>query len=38
MPNVIESVLSGHFDAGVVPVCTLERIEAEDLINGARCG
>lgn len=21
MPNVIESVLSGHFDAGVVPVC-----------------
>lgn len=33
MPNVIESVLSGHFDAGVVPVCTLERIEAEDLIE-----
>lgn len=32
-PNVIESVLSGHFDAGVVPVCTLERIEAEDLIE-----
>lgn len=27
------SVLSGHFDAGVVPVCTLERIEAEDLIE-----
>lgn len=33
MPNVIEGVLSGHFDAGVVPVCTLERIEAEDLIE-----
>ena len=33
MPNVIEGVLSGHFDAGVVPVCTLELIEAEDLIE-----
>ena len=33
MPNVIESVLTGAFDAGVVPVCTLERIEAEGLIE-----
>ena len=30
MPNVIESVLSGHFDAGVVPVCTLLASKSAD--------
>lgn len=33
MPHVVEAVLSGAYDAGVVPVCTLERIEAEGLIE-----
>ena len=33
MPNVVEAVLSGAYDAGVVPVCTLERIETEGLIE-----
>lgn len=33
MPNVIEAVLSGEYDAGVVPVCLLERIEAEGLVE-----
>ena len=33
MPHVVESVLSGAYDVGVVPVCTLERIEAEELIE-----
>lgn len=33
MPHVVEAVLSGAYDVGVVPVCTLERIEAEGLIE-----
>lgn len=33
MPHVIEAVLSGAFDVGIVPVCTLERIEAEGLVE-----
>lgn len=33
MPNVVEAVLSGAYDAGVVPVCTLERIETEGLVE-----
>lgn len=33
MPNVVEAVLAGKFDAGVVPVCTVERLEAEGLIE-----
>lgn len=33
MPHVVEAVLSGAYDVGVVSVCTLERIEAEGLIE-----
>lgn len=33
MPHVVEAVLSDAYDVGVVPVCTLERIEAEGLIE-----
>ncbi len=33
MPNVVEAVLSGAYDVGVVPVCTLERIETEGLVE-----
>ena len=33
MPNVVEAVLSGAYDVGLVPVCTLERIETEGLIE-----
>ena len=33
MPHVVEAVLSESYDVGIVPVCTLERIEADGLIE-----
>lgn len=33
VPNVVASVLSGHFDVGILPACALERAEAQGLVE-----
>ena len=32
MPNVLSGVLSGHYDAGIVPACLVERAEKDGLL------
>lgn len=33
VPNVVASVLSGHFDVGILPACALERAETQGLVE-----
>ncbi len=33
VPNVVSSVLAGHFDVGILPACALERAEARGLLE-----